>query len=126
VEVGGARLASQLDPKRFAEGQRVKLVFRPEDVVVSTLDDNRSGSHRLAEGVVEEINFVGAYERVSISLDLSPRNGGDSFYLTTETQEAPTAKPIIATRPKPEASATKLRVRDHILVWLKTFTVLPA
>ena len=55
---------------------------------------------------------MGAYERVRIRLD--PAGGAcessdNPYYLTTETPESQTAKPIIVTRPKPEAVEVRLR-----------------
>ena len=130
VEIGPALIPATLDAEKFPEGQAVKLVFRPEDVSVSRVDVTRPGHSRLSKGVIEEISFVGAYERLSIRLDLTGTPSGDvgetPFYLTTETPESPGAKPIIATRPKPEAGAVKLRVRDHVVVALTSFTVLPS
>jgi hypothetical protein len=49
-----------------------------------------------------------------------------SFLLTTETPESQTTRLMIATRPKPEASAIKLRVGERVVVALNSFTVLPA
>lgn len=87
------------------------------------------GHSCLSHGIVEETSFVGAYERLRIRLDPSGGTSGDSaetpYYLTTETPEAPTAKPIIATRPKPETMAVKLRPGDHVFIGLTSFTLLP-
>ena len=129
VEICGAFIAAGVDPNRFSEGQPVKLAFRPEDVSLSKTDVLPEGHCRLSRGVIEEISFAGAYERLSVRLDLTPASRDQAteipFYLTTESPESQTAKPIIATRPKPEASAVKLRVRDHVVVGLTSFTVLP-
>jgi len=71
---------------------------------------------------------VGAYERLRIRLD--PTGGasdtGDTpFYLTTDTPESQTAKPIIASRPKPETMSVKLRIGDRVFLGLTYFTILP-
>ena len=129
VEVCGAFINAGVDPSRFTENQPVKLAFRPEDVTLSKADPFPKGQCRLAQGVVEEITFAGAFERVTVRLDLNaaPETGTDTpFYLTTETPENQTAKPIIAMRAKPEARELKLKVRDRVLVGLSSFTVLPA
>ncbi len=129
VEIGAALIPARIDSSKFSEGQSVKLAFRPEDVSLSKTDVLPPGHCRVGNGVIEEINFAGAYERLSVRLDLTPTAADETketpFYLTTETPESQTAKPIIATRPKPEASAVKFRVRDHVLVGLTSFTVLP-
>jgi ABC-type Fe3+/spermidine/putrescine transport system ATPase subunit len=129
IEIGSVLVPAQFDSTRFSEGQCVKLAFRPEDVSLSKTDILPQGHRRLSSGIIEEINFAGAYERLSVRLDLSPTAADDPcetpFYLTTETPESQAAKPIIATRPKPEASAVKFRVRDRVEVGLTSFTVLP-
>jgi ABC-type Fe3+/spermidine/putrescine transport system ATPase subunit len=129
VEIGPALIPAEIDPGKFSDGQPVKLVFRPEDVALSRFDVKRPGHCRLSKGVIEEISFVGAYERLSVRLDLTGSAVGETgetpFYLTTETPESPAAKPIIATRPKVEAGAVRFRVRDEVLVALTSFTVLP-
>jgi ABC-type Fe3+/spermidine/putrescine transport system ATPase subunit len=129
VDICGAFVPVANDSERFSDGQPVKLAFRPEDVSLGKTDDLPRGVSRLSQGVVEEISFAGAYERLNIRLDLMPapveQIGGTPYYLTTETPENPTTKPIIATRPKPEASAMRLGVRDRVVVGLTSFTVLP-
>jgi ABC-type Fe3+/spermidine/putrescine transport system ATPase subunit len=127
VDICGALIAADVDPNRFSEGQPIKLAFRPEDVSLSKTDSLPGGVCRLSQGVVEEISFAGAYERLSVRLDLMPaeKSGELNYYLTTETPESQTTKPIIVTRPKPEASAVKLKVRDRVVVGLASFTVLP-
>ena len=128
VEVGTARLPATLDKEKFRDGDCVKIVFRPEDVQLSRGDLPRSARGRLASARIEEITFVGAYERLRLRLDA----GGDEcktdetpFYLTTETPDRKPSKSVIATRPKPEASATRLHVGEKVMVALTSFTVLP-
>ena len=129
LEVGSARIPATLDREKFREGDCVKIVFRPEDVSLNRGDLPRSGYARLASGRIEEIAFVGAYERLRLRLDVSGtdecKTDDTPFYLTTETPERPSTKAIIATRPKPEASATRLQVGEKVTVALTSFTVLP-
>ena len=128
LEVGGVRLPDPLDGERFHDGDCVKIVFRPEDVVLSKGDVPRNGASKISAARIEEISFVGAYERVRLRLD---RGADESttdetpYYLTTDTPESQSTKAIIATRPKPEAAATKLQIGDRVTVALATFTVLP-
>lgn len=129
IEFGAAQIPKQLEPEKFRDGQAVKLIFRPEDVSLSKTQTLPAGQACLASGLVEETSFVGAYERLRIRLD--PTGGAacetdTPFYLTTETPESPHAKPIIATRPKPDAMAVKLRRGDRVFVGLSYFTVLPS
>jgi ABC-type Fe3+/spermidine/putrescine transport system ATPase subunit len=129
LEVGSARIPATLDKGKFREGDCVKIVFRPEDVSLNRGDFLRSGHARLASGRIEEIAFVGAYERVRLRLDVSGtdecKTDETPFYLTTETPERKPTKSIIATRPKPEASASRLSVGEKVMVALTSFTVLP-
>ena len=129
LEIGTAQVPAQLDPEKFKSGDCVKIVFRPEDVSVSKTDFVRPGHHKISTALVEEISFVGAYERLRLQLE---KGGSDecsiddtAFYLTTQTPESRPAKSIIATRPKPEAAATKLRIGERVVVAITSFTVLP-
>ena len=127
LEVGGIQVSAPLERGRFRSGDCVKIVFRPEDVVLSRSDLLRAEHTKIASATVEEIAFVGAFERIRLRLAL----GGEAcerdeshFLLTTETPESQTSKPIIATRPKPEASATRLQVGERVVVAITSFTVL--
>ena len=103
-------------------------MFRPEDVSLSKTPTLPQGHDCLASGLVEETSFVGAFERLRIRLD--PSSGtcetvDAAYYLTTETPESQTAKPIMVTRPKPETMEVKIARGDRVFVGLKSFTVLP-
>ena len=129
VEIGSALVGARIDRERFKEGETVKVVFRPEDVSLSRTQALPSGHACLASGLVEETSFVGAYERLRIRVEPAGSGAGETadepYYLTTQTPESQSAKPIIVTRPKPEAMEVKLRRGDRVFVGLKSFTVLP-
>jgi ABC-type Fe3+/spermidine/putrescine transport system ATPase subunit len=128
LEIGSAAIRATINPERFKEGKSAKLVFRPEDVSLSKSSNFPPETECLATGLIEEMSFVGAYERLRIRLDPS---GGTcetpdaGYYLTTETPESQSAKPIIATRPKPETTRLKLQIGDRVFIALKSFTILP-
>lgn len=128
IEVGAALIPLR-ETDNFSDGQKVKLVFRPEDVSLSKPADLSANQACIGRGIVELTNFGGAYERVSVRIDLSESGTGEAdetpYYLTTQTPESQTSKPIIATRPKPEATAVKLKQGDRVAVSLTSFTVLP-
>jgi ABC-type Fe3+/spermidine/putrescine transport system ATPase subunit len=128
IEVGSALIPYMDEAHKFRDGQAVKLVFRPEDVSLSSRGSLPAGHSCIANGIVEEKSFVGAYERVNVRIDLSDSGACESndtpFYLTTETPESHSSKPIIATRPKPEPSAVTLNVGDRAAVGISSFTVL--
>lgn len=95
------------DEINFKDGQSVKLVFRPEDVFLRKPENLTQNYQKLTGGIVEEVNFVGAFERVVVRLDLS------------------TNQPIIVTRPKTETTAFPLAAGQNVEVGLVRFRVLP-
>lgn len=128
IEVGSAQIPATLDKAKFKPGDCVKIVFRPEDVSLHRGDLPRSTHPRLANARIEEIAFVGAYERVRLRVEAGPeecKTDETRFLLTTETPDRKSTKSIIATRPKPEASATRLHVGERVVIALTSFTVLP-
>lgn len=128
LEVGPAQIPATLDKATFKPGDCVKIVFRPEDVSLSRGDFLRPGHARLASARIEEIAFVGAYERLRLRMEVGTeecKTDETPYYLTTETPERQSTKSIMATRPKPEASATRMQVGERVVVALASFTVLP-
>ena len=129
VEIGTARVPAAGETKRFREGQSVKLVFRPEDARLSQDVKLPEGCRQLANGVIEEVSFVGAYERLNVRLDLTHRPQTENEPAlpdaTINASERTAGLPIIVTRPKPEASAIKYKAGDRVAVGLTSFSVLP-
>jgi sulfate transport system ATP-binding protein len=95
------------DADKFKDGQSVKLVFRPEDVFLRKPENLTQNYHKLTDGTIEEINFVGAFERVVVRLNLSSE------------------QPIIVSRPKTETMAFPLVAGQTVHVGLVRFRVLP-
>jgi ABC-type Fe3+/spermidine/putrescine transport system ATPase subunit len=128
IEIGSAQIPATLDKSKFKSGDCVKIIFRPEDVSLNRGELVRAEHARLASARIEEIAFVGAYERVRLRMEVGPeecRTDDTRFLLTTETPDRKPSKSIIATRPKPEASTTRLQVGERVTVALTSFTVLP-
>ena len=129
VELGTSAIPAPEETERFREGQAVKLVFRPEDVCLSRSGVLPAGCRRLTNGIVEEIHFVGAYERLTLRLDLTARQPSEGepplYNVTVNTLDKRTGIPVMVTRPKPEASATRLDIGDRVAVGLMAFRVLP-
>jgi ABC-type Fe3+/spermidine/putrescine transport system ATPase subunit len=127
LEIGSSRIP--IEQQEFPEGECVKIVFRPEDVSLSKSDFQQSGQSRISAAIVDEISFVGAYERVRLRLELVAVEDCDvneePFYLTTDTPERANTQQIVATRSKREATATKLKIGERVVVSLTSFTVLP-
>ena len=128
IEIGSAKLQAKLDPNKFRDGDNVRVVFRPEDVTLSKTDFARPGHVKIATARVAEVTFVGAFERLRLLFERPEDavNEDDAYYLTTDVPERAKAASIIATRPKPEASNTKLQIGDRVVIGLNSFTVLPA
>ncbi|PWT90947.1 MAG: hypothetical protein C5B55_08920 [Blastocatellia bacterium] len=128
LEVAGSKLPAVLDREKFRDGDCVKIVFRPEDVVATKGDLLRSGAHRISSGIVDEVTFIGAYERLRVRLATSVdecKTQEEPFYLTTETPERRPSTSISITRSKPEANTLRLSTGDRITLALTSFTVLP-
>jgi ABC-type Fe3+/spermidine/putrescine transport system ATPase subunit len=85
---------------------KATLVFRPEDVFLRRPENLTQKYQRLADGVVEEVNFVGAFERLNVSL------------------HTPDQKPIIVTRPKTETAAFPLVPGRQVTVGVVRFRIL--
>lgn len=94
------------EENNFKEGQAVTLVFRPEDVFLRVAANLTQHYQKLEDGVVDEVSFIGAFERVGVKIDL------------------PGAGHIIVTRPKTETSAFPLAPGHRVQVGLVRFRVL--
>ncbi len=123
VQVGSALVPLLKERQKVREGQAVSLVFRPEDVRLTKKLLPFDLCHFFT-GIVEEVSFMGAYERLYVRLDLS-RNASDRFSLSTIKSKHDLAQRILVTRLKPEPSAQRLNAGDQVMVGLVNFTVLP-
>ena len=95
------------DMTQFRDGERVKLVFRPEDVFLRRPENLTQRYQKLTEGHIEEVSFVGAFERVTVKVDL------------------PDKPTIIVTRPKTETAAFPLHHGQDVTVGLVRFRIIP-
>lgn len=100
-------IEAQEETREFRNGQSVKLVFRPEDVFLRKPDNLTQNYQELAYGTIEEVHFVGAFERLIVRLDSSAK------------------QPIIVTRPKTETEIFPLAVGQRITAGLVRFRILP-
>jgi ABC-type Fe3+/spermidine/putrescine transport system ATPase subunit len=90
----------------FPNGQEARVVIRPEDVFLRRPENLVQNYQKLAEGVVDGVSFVGAFERVNVRL------------------ECPDQKPIMVTRPKTETAAFPLHPGKNVTVGVVRFRVL--
>ncbi|MBK7707467.1 MAG: ABC transporter ATP-binding protein [Acidobacteria bacterium] len=95
------------DDVDFKNGEPAKLVFRPEDVFLRHPENLTQDYHDLTDGWIEELNFVGSYERVVVKLGLA------------ESQM------ITVTRPKSETIVFPLEIGQKVHVGLVRFRLLP-
>jgi ABC-type Fe3+/spermidine/putrescine transport system ATPase subunit len=129
VEIGTVAIPAVRETARFQEGQAVKLIFRPEDVVLSLTGQLPVGCRRLSNGIIEEVNFVGAYERLVVRLDLARRRVVEGepplYHVTINTPDKMGGVPIVVTRLKSEITSLKVGVGDRVAVGLTALNVLP-
>ncbi len=88
------------------DGAVVKMVFRPEDVFLRRPENLTQKYRKLVDGVVQEVSFVGAFERVSVRIDL------------------PGCRSIIVNRPKTETAAFPLSPGTPVPVGLVRFRII--
>src|SRR5438128_5674285 len=97
IEIGTARVPAEKETRRLLDAQSVKLVLRAASVCLSQDAGLPEGCRRLANGVIEEVSFVGSYERLNVRLDLTHRKGDtDALYqVTINTPQRMTGIPIM-------------------------------
>jgi ABC-type Fe3+/spermidine/putrescine transport system ATPase subunit len=96
-----------VDPEmEFHEGEEVKMVFRPEDVFLRRPENLTQDYQMLENGTIEEVYFVGAFERASVKVDL------------------PGLPSIVVSRPKTETSLFPLKPGQVVPVGLVRFQIL--
>jgi len=95
------------DDMRLPNGQPAKLVVRPEDVFLRKAENLTQKYQPLTDGIIDEVSFVGAFERVVVRLAFIP------------------SQPLVVTRPKTETAAFPLTVGQKVPVGVVRFRVLP-
>src|SRR4029453_5803026 len=68
VALGRVRLKAPPDGPLLGERQAVKIVFRPEDVVLNFQPQLLGTPYYLGRAVVEEVSYVGPSERMVVRL----------------------------------------------------------
>jgi ABC-type Fe3+/spermidine/putrescine transport system ATPase subunit len=90
----------------YSDGSEVKMVIRPEDVFLRRPENLTQNFQKLTNGTIEEVSFVGAFERIIVKVDLP---GKDT---------------IVATRPKTETAVFPLRAGQAVPIGLVRFRIL--
>ena len=95
------------DDMRFQTGQPAKLVIRPEDVFLRKAENLTQKYQPLTDGIIDEVSFVGAFERVVVRL----------AFIHDQR--------LTVTRPKTETASFPLSVGQKVPVGVVRFRVLP-
>ena len=82
------------------------MVVRPEDVFLSRPENLTQNYQKLCDGTIEEVSFVGAFERIIVSVDLCGRDT------------------IVVTRPKTETAVFPLKTGQAVPIGLVTVRIL--
>ena len=106
------------------DGERVKIIFRPEDVLLSTIVGIAESPYHLGEGEVTEVKFTGATEAVTIRL-LNTQLRPARPQLVTSINEPRTKDFFIkALRTKWDARRIRLSPGDRVSISLKSHKLL--
>jgi len=135
VAVGRIRLKAAPDAPLFSERQPVKIIFRPEDVVLNFQPQLLDTPYTLGRAVVEDVSYIGHSERLVARLMLwsLPHPVGAE---TEPDAQRPRALslvddsqadgfPIVITRNKWDATDMELAPGDLVVVGLKGYRLLP-
>ena len=116
------------DSSLLPAGQPLKIVFRPEDVVLSLQPTNPQSEYHLGYGLVEDISYLGSAERLTVRMRLRPAapellRSQTSFGLTHEARTNQIR--IKVSRTKWEARENQLSSGDAVIVGLKDYQIMP-
>ncbi|MEP7074218.1 MAG: ABC transporter ATP-binding protein [Acidobacteriota bacterium] len=96
-----------IDPEeKIRDGESAKLVFRPEDLFLRKPENLTQKYQKLVDGTIEEVSFIGAFERVIVKMNLP---------------EHPT---FVVTRPKTETAAFPLKAGQQVTAGVVRFRIL--
>ncbi len=129
VWVGTLRLKAPIEVPELYERQAVKIIFRPEDVLLSFQPQLLDTPYYLGRGIVEDVFYVGSGERMVIRLILwpsqsaIPRTQKSNIAIVDDTVVEDF--PLTITRNKWEANEMELSTGDAVAVGLKDYRLLP-
>ncbi len=128
VVLGPIQLNAPLGVPVFADGQPLKILFRPEDTAISFRPELLEAPYYLGTAVVEDISYVGPIERLIVRLTpklesrLGPSNKTSSLTPVEATSLSRLA--LTVTRSKWEANDFAVSVGDSVAVALKDYRLL--
>jgi len=132
VTLGRVRLKATPDAPLFSERQPVKVIFRPEDVVLNFQLQLLDTPYVLGRAVVEDVSYIGHSERLVARLMLWERQAAESEPSAQRSRDLSIVGdsqaegfPIVITRNKWDATDMELEAGDLIVVGLKGYRLLP-
>lgn len=127
IEIDAERTLPMLGTVRhFDEGSSVRIVFRPEDVVLGTQKGIVETPYNLGRAEILEVSFAGAVESLMVRFGAKSHSGSPVRLQTGSLKrgEEPDGIVIKSMRTKWEARRLRLKAGDLVSVGLKTFKVL--
>jgi ABC-type Fe3+/spermidine/putrescine transport system ATPase subunit len=132
VTLGRVRLKATPDAPLFSERQPVKVIFRPEDVVLNFQLQLLDTPYVLGRAVVEDVSYIGHSERLVARLMLWERQAAETEPAAQRSRDLSIVDdsqadgfPIVITRNKWDATDMELEAGDLIVVGLKGYRLLP-
>jgi putative spermidine/putrescine transport system ATP-binding protein len=125
IEVDEERCLFNHNQEPLVDGERVKIVFRPEDIALAHLNGRVEAPYQLGRGEVLEIAFTGSAETLTVRLLpktpagltlASNRNGG--------TPPPPLDVVLKVTRTKWDALRVPVKPHDVVTVGLRSYKIL--
>lgn len=127
VSLGRLVLKAPPDAPLLAERQPVKVIFRPEDVIINFQAQLLDTPYILGKAVIEDVSYIGHSERMVARLILWTPQSTESASgpLSLVDESLAEGVPIVITRNKWDAAEMELAIGDAIVLGLKGFRVLP-
>ena len=123
VELLDCRQCEALPTNDWQTLERVKVVFRPEDVVLSKATSLAEAEKHLGHGVIMDVSFTGALEVVRVKL-LSLNQFGYLNSANCQNFDQPCDLVIKVLRTKWDAQRMPLKPSDKVGVWLRAHKIL--
>ncbi len=123
VELLDCRQCEALPANDWSSPERVKIVFRPEDVVLSKATSLPEAEKHLGHGVIVDVSFTGALEVVRVKL-LSLNQFGYLNSANCQNFDQPCDLIIKVLRTKWDAQRMPLKTSDKVGVWLRDHKIL--
>ena len=130
VMLGALRLKAPDDAPTFSERQPIKIIFRPEDVVLNFQPQLLDTPYYLGSAIVEETSYTGPIERLVVRLTFKPQPIAETSALTRRIditlvdETYAEGFPVTITRTKCEANEMDLSIGDRVVVGLKDYRLL--